>query len=82
MNDTLAKKKQTNKEKTNVIDYSKLIAIQHSMYSIVNRFIPGTLFSHILATSRVIFLNVNLRNSIAGIRSKPSPFSFVFLDFS
>ena len=80
----LWRKKKANKQGknwTNIIDYSKRITIQHSMYSIMNRLIPGALFLQILATSRVIFLNLNLRNSIAGIRSKPSPFSFVFLDF-
>ena len=76
--------KKANKQgqnRTNIIDYSKSITIQHCMYSKMIRFIPAVLFSQILATFRVIFLNLNLRNSIAGIRSKFSPFCFVFLDF-
>ena len=59
---------------TKIIDYYKRVTIQYCTYYIMIRFVPGSRFSHVLVTSQVIFWDLNLGNSVAGIRSKSSLF--------
>ena len=68
------KRSQQRQNGTKIIDYYKRVTIQYCTYYIMIRFVPGSRFSHVLVTSQVIFWDLNLGNSVAGIRSKSSLF--------